>query len=153
MIARKLEEFLRRSNTYYGQVPHRRTVSAVDTALGAEQPVEEMAKVVMVKIDGKHVMTVVASNATVDLERLKKITGAESVTLAMEEEFSPIFDDCETGAMPPFGNLYNLPEYVDVLLGNQDLICFNAGTHTEVCQLPYKIFERLTQPVVARISR
>jgi Ala-tRNA(Pro) deacylase len=55
---------------------------------------------------------------------------------------------CETGAMPPFGNLYGLPVYVDQTLTRDEEIDFNAGSHTELLQLAYADFERLVKPQV-----
>ena len=68
------------------------------------------------------------------------------VTLAQEDEFRDSFPDCELGAMPPFGNLYGLPVYVDSRLSEQDEIVFNAGSHTDVVRMPFDEFERLAQP-------
>jgi len=48
----------------------------------------------------------------VRLDKLAAKVG-KSVRLATEAEFSNLFPDCELGAMPPFGSLYNLPVYVD----------------------------------------
>jgi Ala-tRNA(Pro) deacylase len=153
MLSDKLRKFLEERNIYYGQQSHPKRFSAEATAMAAEIPVENMVKTVVVKIDGKLAMAVVKAGEKVDLGKLKKLTEATSVQLASEADFEDCFDDCELGAMPPFGKLYAIQEFVDVNLGNRDFISFNAGTHTDLIQMPYKVFELLAEPVVARISR
>jgi len=69
--------------------------------------------------------------------------GAREVTLAGEEEFENLFPDCETGAMPPFGNLYEMDTYVDTVLKEDDEITFNAGTHAQVIRMTFDDYEVL----------
>jgi Ala-tRNA(Pro) deacylase len=72
--------------------------------------------------------------------------------MASERDFAPRFADCEPGAMPPFGNLYDVPVYVDRALGNNERIVFQAGTHTVTMSVPYADFERLAHPTVADLA-
>ena len=88
----------------------------------------------------------------VDLEGLQAATGAGHVELASEEEFKNLFPNCEVGAMPPFGNLYDMDVYVAETLTEDEEIAFNAGTHTELIRLRYDDFERLVQPRVLAFS-
>ena len=90
-------------------------------------------------------MAVLPSTRKVDLNLLRESVGAEEAMLATEAEFKSLFPDCETGAMPPFGNLYGMDVYVSPKLAEDDQIAFNAGSHTEVMKLPYKDFERLVK--------
>jgi Ala-tRNA(Pro) deacylase len=60
-----------------------------------------------------------------------------------------VFPDCETGAMPPFGNLYGLPVYVDRHLARERELVFQAGNHREAVRVEYSDFERLVHPTVA----
>jgi Ala-tRNA(Pro) deacylase len=93
-------------------------------------------------------MAVVPADRKVDLERLRQATGAVSAELADEREFSGDFPGCEPGAMPPFGNLYGMPVYVEPHLAADPEIAFNAGTHTELIRMAYKDFERLAHPML-----
>ncbi len=108
-----------------------------------------VAKVVMAVSDGMLVMLVLPAPCRVDLVRLKEALGAGAVRLAREEEFAHLFPDCEIGAMPPFGNLYGVPVYVDAALARDAFIVFNAGTHRETMTIAYADFERLAHPRVA----
>ncbi len=87
-----------------------------------------------------------------DLELLRHQVDAESVTLATENQFKDRFPDCEAGAMPPFGNLYQIPVYVDRSLTLDDQIAFNAGSHAELIQMAFEDFENLVHPIVAEFA-
>lgn len=112
---------------------------------------KEMAKTVMVKINGAMAMAVIAASSKVDLERLREVTGADSVELSTEEEFGGLFPECEVGAMPPFGQLYDIPVFVDELLREDEEIAFNAGSHIDLIQMAYGDYEQVVGPVIARI--
>ena len=106
----------------------------------------------MVKLDGKMAMAVLPSTGKVDLNLLRESAGAEEARLATEAEFKSLFPGCETGAMPPFGNLYGMDVYVAPILAEDEQIAFNAGSHTEVMKLAYKDFERFVKPKVVRMT-
>jgi Ala-tRNA(Pro) deacylase len=117
-------------------------------AASAHVPGKALAKTVIIKIDGKMAMAVLPANRKVVVQDLREITGAERVQFATEVEFKNLFPDCETGAMPPFGNLYGMDVYVAPSLAEDEEIAFNAGTHTELIKMSYKDFERLVKPKV-----
>ena len=68
------------------------------------------------------------------------------------EEFEDSFPDCEVGAMPPFGNLYGVPVYVEKTLAEDETMVFRSGTHTETMSVSYSDFERLVEPTVAQFA-
>jgi len=109
------------------------------------------AKVVMVKSGGKHLMVVLPAEHLIDLEKLTTFVGKD-VSLESEGEFESLFPDCAVGAMPPFGNLYGLPTYVDRSLAEEDYIVFEAGTHTEAIKLSYRDYEKIVKPQVEDLA-
>lgn len=113
---------------------------------------KEMAKTVMVTIDGKMAMAVLPASRKVSFDLLREAAGSGSVQLAGERAFGEMFPGCELGAMPPFGNLYQMDVYVSKLLSEDEEIAFNAGSHTELMRLGFKDFQRLVKPKVARIA-
>lgn len=113
---------------------------------------KELAKTVIVRIDGTMAMAVLPASYDVDLVALRAAIGAKSVTLAKESEFKDRFPECDIGAMPPFGNLYGMAVYVDESLTKDKDIAFNAGTHEELLQVSYADFARLVNPTVLRFS-
>jgi len=106
----------------------------------------------LVKMDDALAMAVLPASYHVDLTRLKAAAGANTIAVATEREFRSQFPDCETGAMPPFGNLYGIPVYVDETLTDDEEIAFNAGSHHELIRLPYADFERLVGPEILSFS-
>ena len=152
MPGTKLKQFLDENQVRYVSIRHSPAFTAQETAASAHIPGRELAKTVMVKIDGTMAMVVLSAPKRLDLELLRRAAGAKKVSLAGEKEFSSKFPDCEPGAMPPFGNLYGLKVYVDELLREDQQIAFNAGSHAELIQMDYEQFERLVQPVVASVS-
>ncbi len=106
-----------------------------------------MVKTVIVKIDGEMAMVVTPATECVRLGQLKKTLGAKDISIAPEYEFKDAFPDCETGAMPPFGNLYGMKVFISPTLREDEEIAFNAGTHKELVRLTYADFERLVEPV------
>ena len=142
----RLVEFLKTNGVPHQVIPHPLAFTATSVAGAAHIPGKEMAKTVVVDLDGQHVLAVVPAHRRVDLERLRLATDSYHADLCEEWEFSREFPDCEPGAMPPFGNLFGLDVYVEPHLAEDAEIAFNAGNHTEVVRMAYKDFERLAHP-------
>ena len=149
MPARKLKEFLDKHKVKYVTLSHSTAYTASEIAALAHVKGRNMAKSVVVKLDGKLALAVLPAKYQIDLRRLREATGAKSADLAREEEFAGRFPGCETGAMPPFGNLYDLPVYADESLTRDEEIFFNACSHTELMQVAYDDFQKLVGPQVA----
>lgn len=152
MPVKKLKEFLDGHNVKYVVISHSRAVTAQEAAASAHISGKEMAKTVMVKLDGKMAMAVLPASTRVNLDLLKEASGAKEVDLAAELEFREMFTECEPGAMPPFGNLYGMPVFVSESLTKDEEIAFNAGSHTELIKLFFKDFERLVKPKITKLS-
>jgi Ala-tRNA(Pro) deacylase len=146
MPVRKLKEFLDGEKVKYICISHSPAYTAQEVAESAHIRGHELAKVVMVKIGNEMAMAVLPSDRRIAIEDLKDVTGSDDVTFASEAEFKDRFPDCETGAMPPFGNLYGMDVYLEASLSDLDEIAFNAGSHTEVMKLSFKDFEHLVEP-------
>lgn len=152
MPVEKLRKFLDDQHVKYVTIKHSRAFTAQEVADSAQIPGREMAKTVMVKMDGRMAMVVLQAPEMINLEGLRAATGASDVVLATEQEFAGLFPKCETGAMPPFGNLWDMPVFVDQHLREDEQIAFNAGTHTELVQMAYADFERLVNPTVLEFA-
>jgi Ala-tRNA(Pro) deacylase len=153
MPIRKLKDLLDDRRVKYVTVRHSPAYTAQEVAASAHISGYEVAKTVMVKVNGKMAMAVVPAPLHVDLRHLKELIGADQVTLAGEAEFKALFPECEPGAMPPFGSLYGMDTYVAERLAEDEYIAFNAGTHTELIRMRYRDFERLAQPKILAFSR
>ena len=148
----KVREFLDLNEVEYIVISHSKAYTAQGIAAISHIPGKELAKTVIVKLDGALAMAVLPASYQVDLQALKKAVGVREAELATEREFKQAFLDCQTGAMPPFGNLYGIPVYVDETLAEDREIAFNAGSHYELIKMAYSDFERLVQPEVLSFS-
>jgi len=152
MPSRKLKEFLDQQQVKYVSIIHSPAYTAQEIAASAHIRGRDMAKTVILVVDGEMVMAVLPANRKIVLSEFREALDAAQVTFASEEQFKGRFPDCEIGAMPPFGNLYGMKVYVAPSLAQEPEIAFNAGTHTEVIRLAYRDFERLVKPRVLNFT-
>ncbi|RMF25093.1 MAG: deacylase [Deltaproteobacteria bacterium] len=152
MPVEKLKRFLDDNQVKYVVIRHSPAFTAQEVAASAHIPGKELAKTVLVRIDGRLAMAVVPASFHVDFALLAGAARAGKVELASEDEFRDAFPGCEVGAMPPFGNLFGMDVYVDESLSEDEEIAFNAGNHSELIRLRYDDFAKLSGATVARIS-
>jgi Ala-tRNA(Pro) deacylase len=152
MPAEKLKKYLDESGVEYIEINHPREYTAQQVAAVSHIPGGEMAKTVMIKIKDKLAMAVLPASFRVDFHLLREVIGTDEVELAREHEFQTLFPDCDIGAMPPFGNLYDLEVYVAEKLTEGEMIAFNACTHTDLIRMSYKDYESLVKPKIIRFA-
>lgn len=147
MPAQKLKIFLDENNVKYVSIKHSPAYTAHEVAQSAHIPGDKIAKTVIVKTNsGDMVMVVMTANDKINFQHLETALAGGRVELASEREFQDKFPGCEVGAMPPFGNLFDMDVYVDDKLSQGNEIAFNAGNHAELIRMDYKDFERLVHP-------
>ncbi len=152
MPVKKLKEFLDKEKIKYVSIVHSPAYTAQEVAASAHITGRELAKTVIVQLDGEMAMAVLPANRKIVLQDLREVTGSDQVKFVAEDDFKKKFPDCETGAMPPFGNLYGMEVFAAASLADNADIAFNAGSHTEVMKLLYKDFERLVRPKVVSFT-
>ncbi|TKG95902.1 YbaK/EbsC family protein [Puteibacter caeruleilacunae] len=152
MPVTKLKQFLDKNDVRYVCISHSVAYTAQQVAAMAHIAGKDLAKTVIVRMDGRITMAVLPASYHVDFHMLREAAGAKDVRLAKEIEFKNLFPGCEVGAMPPFGNLYGIRVFVAESLTYDEEIAFNAGTHTELIKMRYKDFERLVKPKVLKFS-
>jgi Ala-tRNA(Pro) deacylase len=152
MPSKKLKDYLDKFEVPYKTITHSQAFTAQKIAASTHIRGKNMIKTVMVMINGQPAMALLPASYQVDFSLLKEITGEGNVRLASEDEFKGMFPDCEPGAMPPFGNLYNIEVFAAKVLTEDDEIAFNAGNHSEVIQMHYRDFERLVHPKVMKFA-
>jgi Ala-tRNA(Pro) deacylase len=148
----RLEAYLREQRVTFMVHHHRPAYTAQDVAACEHVPGKLVAKVVGVFADGALALLVLPASYRVNISRVGAAIGAHSAYFASERDLAAAFPDCEVGAMPPFGNLYHVPVYVDRMLAQDDTIVFQAGTHTDTISMAYADFARLAKPVVAQFA-
>ena len=151
-ILKKLKDYLEKNQVRYEVGYHERVYTSQEIAAAMHVPGKELTKVIMVKADGKMVMLVLPASYRVETKKLKKVFQCKRLGIAKEKDFEELFPDCEIGAMPPFGNLYNLEVWVDQILTEDEFIVFQAGSHVETLQIKYNDYARLVNPKVGDFS-
>jgi Ala-tRNA(Pro) deacylase len=149
----KLRDFLDSHYVKYMVISHSVAYTAQGIAALAHVSGKKLAKTVIVKMDDVLAMAVVPASLHVDVDQLRTLTGSQSVEIASEREFMNAFPDCETGAMPPFGNLYDMEVYADASLAENEDITFNAGTHRELVRMAWDDVVRLVHPIITNLTR
>jgi Ala-tRNA(Pro) deacylase len=144
--------FLKKAGVKYKVSKHKPAFSAQTMAAVIHEPGKFVAKPVIVKVDGQYVMCVLAASYKIDLKALKKQVKAKSVELVGEEQMGELFGDCELGAEPPFGNLYNMPTIMDKSLEKDDHIMFQGGTHEKAISMNMADYRKLVSPKILEFS-
>jgi Ala-tRNA(Pro) deacylase len=146
-IPKLLIDCLKESKVDYDILRHPEAITAQRIAQAEHVKGRHHAKVVMIKSGEQHLMAVLPADHQIDLNKLEKAVG-KPVSLESEKEFKSLFPECAIGAMPPFGNLYGVPTYVDKSLAQENYIVFEAGTHTDAIKLSYRDYEKIVKPQV-----
>lgn len=148
MPVQKLKKLLDQSGIKYVSINHSPAYTARETAASTLVPRREFAKTIIVDLDGEKVMAVVSASRHVDVSALVSFTGSDSGRLATEDEFKTSFPDCDVGAMPPFGKLYDMRVFMDQMVSEVDDLCFNAGSHAQIVRMECDDYLKLEQPVI-----
>ena len=148
MLSQKVTEFLRDHNIRYRIIEHPLSYTSQKTAEAAHISGKLVAKSVIIKVDGSMKMVVLPANESLDLGQLMDLFNTRDIALANENDFLPLFKDCEAGGIPPFGNLYGMEVYVRRDLTHDEIIAFNGGDHTELIRIAYRDYEKLVHPFV-----
>jgi Ala-tRNA(Pro) deacylase len=142
----KLDELLSSRHVPFERLHHRPEYTANRVAQALHVPGREMAKTVVLKTGRGYLLAVLPATHRVDLERVRQDLGEAHVEMASEEEMDRLFPDCERGAMPPFGSLYQLPTLVDESLAQDEEIVFEAQNHEDAIRMTYRDYEALEHP-------
>jgi Ala-tRNA(Pro) deacylase len=152
-IPRRIQDFLEKHGARYEHTTHAPSFTAQQLAHTEHVPERQIAKTVVFVGDDCYAIAVLPANERMELAKLRAALGLSEVRLATENELRKLFPECEVGAMPPLGNLYGLPVYVDDDLAAQEFIEFNAGAHTDTLRMRFKEFARLVKPVRTRFAQ
>lgn len=148
MPVQRLRDALNQRGIKYVLIAHSPAYTAQEVASTAHIPGIEMAKTVIIRVDGKLAMAVLPASRQIDFRKLKEGLSAAAVELASEEEFRGLCPDCELGAMPPFGSFYGVDVVVDLSLSQDQEIYFNAGTHRELLRMKFSDYMLIAQPKI-----
>jgi len=151
-ISKRVKEYLDQNDVKYASIKHSKAYTAQEIASSSHISGKELAKTVILKDKkGEFAMAVLPAVDKVDLEAIEEKRDLVNPELASEQEFRDLFSDARTGAMAPFGNLYDLPTYVSTKFENHRMITFNAGNHEELIRMPFKDYKELVKPKIIKL--
>ena len=148
MPSKKLLEVLDAHGAPYVILRHPVDYTAQETAEATHTPGYGFAKTVLLGLPGGHAMAVLPAPRKLDLEKIRRGIGIGQVRLAGEDAMARLCPECEIGAAPPFGSLYDISVFVDPLLARREYITFKAGTHADAIRMRYSDFEDLVHPQI-----
>ncbi len=151
-ISNRFVNYLDEHDVHYAVLSHKSCERAIENVLHVSCDVGEMAKIIAMKIDRVPTLCILPANEKIDIKQMKKEIGAKIIKFFSQEEVSKKFDDCEPGAVPAFGDLYNMPAYCSTHFNYENPIFFSAGTHTDLVMMPYSEFLELVHPHMGNIS-
>ena len=152
MPAKRITQYLKEEKVKYKTIKYKPAYTAQEIAASAHIPGRQLAKAVMIQLEGELAMAVLSAAYQIDFKGLKKALGAKKIKIATEKDFEDQLPDCELGSTPPFGNLYEMKVIVDKKLTAEETIAFCSGKHKELIQLAYADFEKLVKPEVVEFS-
>lgn len=151
-MLQRCQRYLKQHDVRYAHSIHAPAFTAREIASAERVPAHEMTKVVVYFGDNGYGMLVLPADCIVDFAEVRRLLGLGEIRLAAEAELLGLFPECEVGAMPPFGNLFQMPVLVDEAIAISEFIAFNAGTHQDVIRMSFADFGRLVNPLVAAFA-
>ena len=141
-IALTLQSYFGDHRVAYDVTKHDRTSNSSRTAESCHVPGERLAKGVVLKSAAGYVLAVLPSSKRVAIEAVERVMGAPA-ELASEAEASMLFPDCETGAVPVFGEAYGIPSMIEESLDDSRDIYCEGGDHRSLVHMDGRDFRSL----------
>ncbi len=142
----RLDDLLVSRHISFQRLPHRRTYTANRMAQVLHVKGREVAKTVLLKTGNGPLLAVLPATHKIDLEQLREDMGDSRIELAAEEEMDRLFPDCERGAVPPFGSLYEMPTIMDDSLAHDETIVFEGPNHEQAIRMSLHDYEAIEHP-------
>ena len=147
-----IQDYLENKHVHFVIRSHKPSFDSQHLAAREHVSGMDVAKPVIVKADGKFYMCVLSACCKVDMELLREQIGAEEIRLANEYELAHLFPDCQLGAEPPFGNMYDMPTLMDQALSPDDYIVFQADRHDMAIEMQMKDYHKIVKPKILSFS-
>jgi Ala-tRNA(Pro) deacylase len=151
-MLKRCMDYLGENHVRYSHSIHPPAYTAREVASADRMPAHNLTKTVVFLADGVYGMVLVPADYSVDFTELRRVLGSSEIHLATEAELYKLFPECEVGAMPPFGNLFDIPVVVDETVAASQFIAFTAGTHRDVIHMGFGDFRRLVKPLAAAVA-
>ena len=129
-ILANLQRLLDGQRVPYEVHTHRTAMTAAELAVADHVPPSEVAKTVVLRSGDRFLLAVLPATRQLDLERLRALADDPGLGLAKEADLGDLFPTCELGAIPPIGDLWGLPVWVEIRSGAKRKPCSAAARTT-----------------------
>jgi len=148
-------DFLKKAKVKYELIKHRTVYTAQDKAATLKVKPNIIGKTLVLKIDKRISVVLIPANKNLDKNKFKKVakalpTGrqAKNLDFVSERIMKNQLKGVKVGAVPPFGNLWGLPTFVDKSLTLQPKIIVNSGDHNWSIKISPSVFKKLVPGLV-----
>lgn len=151
-VLEEIKKFLDDKNVEYKCWDHPPVRTSEEAAKIRGTPIESGAKALVFRSEGKFFMVVIAGDKKVEFKKIKKVIKSQKCSLATPEEVLKI-TGCEVGSVPPFGNLFGIPVYLDKSLLRSTTINFNAGKHGTSIAMSVEDYQKVVKPTIVDVAQ
>lgn len=147
-VFEQIQELLTSRNVEFTVSSHRPVYTSKEAAQVRGESLHSGAKALILKVDKEFAMFVLPADRRLDNRKIRKNLGYKAIRFATPEEAQEL-TTLSPGSIPPFGSLFRIPTYCDILLGDNEWINFNAGSHTASIRMRYQDYIMVEQPLLA----
>lgn len=141
-IPSKIIKFLDKNKIKYETINHKTVYTAYDKAATLKIKPNVVGKTLVLKTDLGLVMVLVAGNKNLDLAKIKKTAKAKKIDFISETVIKNKFKGVKLGAIPPFGEIWKMPLFIDRGLMKEKNIFISSGVYESSFKLSPKTFEK-----------
>ena len=123
-------DLLKSNNIEFKYLEHEEVKTSEESAKIRDTKLEQGAKALILKgkKSGNNIMVVLPAHKKANIEKIEQIL-SEKFEFESPDNILKKWG-IQVGGVPPFGNLLNLPTYIDKEVLNNDIVVFNCGTRT-----------------------
>lgn len=147
-IPQKIIKFLEKNKIKYQTIKHRTVYTAFDKSQTLKVPQKIIAKVLVLKMDGNLAIVLIAANKNLDLKSLKKVAKIKKIEFVSEKIIKNKFKGIKVGAIPPLGNLWQVPTFIDRSLTKEKEIIFSGGNYNFSIKVKTKDLAKISADLV-----
>jgi Ala-tRNA(Pro) deacylase len=158
-VPKKVLNFLEKNKTPYKIVEHRKAYTAFNKAESLKVKSDIVAKTLVMKADRDIILVSLPANKKLDEIKLKKAInkvrkkeGAKAVkkiAFASQKTLKDKFKGIKLGVVPPFGNLFGYPTFVNNSLLKKREIIVNSGDYKLSLKIKTSSLKKLIPDLVS----
>ena len=151
VVFSKIRDVLNNEKIEYEVVENKPVFTSKEAAEVRGTELKQGTKALICKTEEGFIQAVVSGAKELDIMKLQQLTLFKKIEMANAKEVRQA-TGCNIGSVPPFGNLFNLKVYFDKSVVENEVVAFNAGSHTRSIKMKAKDLVRVVNPVIGEFS-